>query len=254
MVSDMDGLSASMRRWMLIGLIVAWCAPTIEAADGPTVQMGLRIGGAVGSPIPIGEVPEGATGAPAVGIVAGAYVDWFHGQTWSVVSELRYVHYGSSFATPLEDQPYIDRVPVQTPDGGTVIFEVNTTFTGTATGEFSNDYLQVPVYAAWQAFETWRFTGGLYAGWLVSTQSHATGVGQVGIRPETVEKDMYFNDKINALDYGMELGAQYQAFSDLDIDLRGILGFTSIFSKDFQTVDRTVQNVFFHVTLAYHIL
>lgn len=249
----MDGLHRKMRR-SCAALCSLLIATTMFAADEPHVQFGLRIGGAVGSPIPIGDVPAGASGSPVIGLVAGAYVDWYHGQTWSVVSEIQYVHYGSTFNTPLEDQPYVDRVPVQTPDGNTVIFEVNTTFTGTATGEFSNDYLQVPVNAAWQAFDSWRFLGGLYAGWLVSTQSHATGVGQVGIRPETVEKDMYFNEKINALDYGMQLGVQYQAFSDMDIDLRGTLGFTSIFAQDFQTVDRTVRNVFFHVTLAYHIL
>lgn len=224
-----------------------------DEATGITPSAGVRIGGAIGSPIPIGNVPDGADGAPAIGLVVGGYVDWYRGRNWSVISEIQFVHYGSTFNTPLTDQPYVDRVPVQTPDGGTVIFEVNTTFTGVASGEFSNDYLQVPVLAAWQTFDAWRMIGGIYVGWLVSTTSYATGTGQVGIRPETVEKDMYFNEKINALDYGVQLGTQYQAFTDLSLDLRGVLGMTSIFDPEFETVDRTVQNVFFHLTLSYRV-
>jgi hypothetical protein len=223
------------------------------AEEGLHPSAGVRIGSAIGSPIPIGDVPEGASGTPVVGIVVGAYVDWYTGHNWSVVSEVQFVHYASTFSTPLTDQPYIDQVPIQTPDGGTVILEVNTSFTGTATGQFSNDYLQLPVYAAWQAFDRWRFISGVYLGWLIATKSHATGSGQVGIRPETVEKDMYFSEKLNGLDYGIQLGAQYQAFTDLSLDLRGVLGLTSIFDEQFQTVDRTIQNTFVHLTLSYRV-
>lgn len=224
-----------------------------DDGSGIAPTAGVRIGGAIGSPIPIGDVPDGADGAPAIGLVVGGYVDWYRDRNWSVISEIQFVHYGSTFNTPLTDQPYVDRVPVQTPDGGTVIFEVNTTFTGVASGEFSNNYLQLPVLAAWRAFDRWRMIGGAYVGWLVSTASYATGTGQVGIRPETVEKDMYFNEKINALDYGIQLGTQYQAFTDLSLDLRGVLGMTSIFDPEFETVDRTVQNVLFHLTLSYQV-
>lgn len=238
---------------LMVATTISLHGQSHDAATGIAPSAGVRIGGAIGSPIPIGDVPDGADGAPAIGLVVGGYVDWYRGQNWSVISEIQFVHYGSTFNTPLTDQPYVDRVLVQTPDGGTVIFEVNTTFTGVASGEFSNNYLQLPVLAAWQAFDTWRMIGGAYVGWLVSTKSYATGTGQVGIRPETVEKDMYFDEKINALDYGIQLGTQYQAFTDLSMDLRGVLGMTSIFDPEFETVDRTVQNVFFHLTLSYRV-
>jgi len=237
------------RTW--VALMLALVAGTSASSLEP--WFGAKIGTTVGSPVPFGNIPEGATGAPILGVVAGLWVDWYAVDTWSVISEIQYVHCGASFSTPLTNHPIIDRIPVTAPDGTTVIYEVETVFTGTATGEFSNDYVQFPVYAAWKPLDQWRFTGGGYLGWLVATRSYAVGKGQVGIRPETVEQNMYFDEKINGLDYGVSLGAQYRAFDDLWLDLRGTLGLTSVFDEDFRTVDRSVQNFYFHVTIAYRV-
>jgi len=241
-------------KWALSLVLVAASVlvrPTAATAIDPTV--GARIGGSLGSPIPFGNIPEGASGSPIVGLVAGGYVDWGLSSTWTVVSEVQFVHYGASFSTPLQDHPIVERIPVQAPDGSTAIYEVETVFTGTANGEFSNNYIQLPVYAAWSPLPKWRFTGGLYLGWLVSTSSYATGTGTVGIRPEVVEKDMYFDEKLRGIDYGMQLGTQFFAFEDLFVDLRGVLGLTSIFDEEYKTVDRTVQNAYVHITLGYRI-
>lgn len=238
-------------RPRLVGMLLVLSTAMCQAMD-PT--FGARLGTSIGSPIPIGNIPEGATGSPVLGLVAGGWVDWFHNDTWSVVSEVQWVHYASTFSTPLTNHPVIDRITVSAPDGSTAIYEVETVFTGTATGAFSNDYVQVPVYAAWKPLEQWRFTGGGYLGWLVATQSYANGVGRVGIRPETVEQDMYFDEKINGLDYGVQAGVQYLAFPDLTFDARATLGLTSVFDQDFRTVDRTVQNFYVHLSVAYRIL
>ena len=64
---------------------------------------------------------------------------------------------------------------------------------------------------------------------------------------------MYFDEKINGLDYGLQLGAQYWAFEDLALDMRATMGLTSVFDEAFRTVDRTVQNLYVHVTLAYRV-
>ena len=90
-------------------------------------------------------------------------------------------------------------------------------------------------------------------GWLVSTNSYAVGTGRVGIRPEVVQQNMYFNEKINGLDYGLQLGSQCWAFDDLFFDMRATLGLTSVFDEAFRTVDRTVQNFYVHLTLAYRV-
>ena len=216
-------------------------------------DIGARIGASLGSPVPFGNVPEGATGSPVIGLVVGAYVDWELSPTWSILSEIQFVHYGSSFSTPLDQHPVIDRVHLELPDGSVAVYDVETTFTGTANGRFSNNYLQIPISAAWRAFDHWRFVGGGYLGWLASTSSYAIGTGNVGIHPEIVEKDMYFDEKIKGLDYGLQIGAQFFPWEDLFVDVRGVLGLTSIFTEDFRTVDRTVQNVYVHMSIGYRV-
>jgi hypothetical protein len=217
------------------------------------ITAGGRIGASVGSPVPFGNIPQGASGSPIIGLVAGGWVDWTIAPVWSIVSELQFVHYGSSFSTPLDNHPVTDRLVVEAPDGSTAIYEVETVFTGTASGQFSNNYVQLPVYAAWRPLQDWRFTGGVYVGWLVSTQSYAVGVGRVGIRPEIVEKDMYFNERIRGLDYGLQLGTQYFAFDDLFVDMRAVVGLTSVFTDDFKSFEETMPNAYVQVTLAYRV-
>lgn len=207
----------------------------------------------VGSPVPLGNIPAGASGSAVVGVVMGATVTWDFGTDWSVVSELQYVHYASSFSTPLTNQPYIDKVKVSAPDGTQVVYDVSTTFTGTATGRFSNDYVQVPVLAAYQASKAATIVGGLYVGWLFANSSHATGIGRVGIRPEVVEKDMYFGEKLNGIDYGLQAGARYALNTVLGIEVRGTYGLTSVFAPDFATVDQTVRNLYVHCCLTYRL-
>ncbi len=240
---------------MIIRLIVCATFLSVSAAwagTGPSLHAFL--GMCTGAPIPVGNVPEGASGAPRLGFVGGAGLDIPLGEPWALHVEPQYVRYGATFDTPLTNQPYIDKVAVTTPDGSTTILEVETTFTGTATGTFDTEYLQLPILIRYQLSPSWGLLAGGYVGWMVATQSNATGVGQVGIRPEVVEKNLEFSERMQGVDHGMQLGAQWQAFEDLRLNLRAVYGLTSIFDPEFRTVDRTVHNLFIHVTLGFRLL
>lgn len=234
-------------NYIIILFMVVW-VPTVCAVV-PTMYA--RLGLSVGSPIPVGDVPAGAHGSAIPGVVVGAGADWQLSDLWTIASEVQYVHYSASFRTPMENQPYIDRVNVKAPDGSTAVFEVNTTFSGMASGKFSNDYVQIPVLAKYRASESVAPYVGGYLGWLLGTGSVATGVGTVGIRTEIVEKSLYFDEKINGLDYGVQCGAWYQVSRSLGLDLRAVVGLTSIFAPGFVTIDRTVSNIFLHGTVQY---
>lgn len=221
--------------------------------DNP-IQVFAKLGASIGSPVPFGNIPDGASGSPVLGVVAGGSVVVPISSNWGVQTELQFVHYGASFTTPLKDQPYIDKVPITTPDGGAVVFDVETTFTGTATGRFSNNYIQAPVMVVYNSGGNWNYAGGVYVGWLTSTQSYARGKGQVGIRPEEVEKDMYFSKNVSAFDYGLMLGLQYRLTQGMVVDMRGAVGLTSVFHPDFKTISYTVRNTFLQISFNYGIL
>ncbi len=223
-----------------------------------TAQQGTAVhaflGACTGAPIPVGNVPEGASGSPQLGFVGGVGLDVPLATEWTFHVEPQYVRYGATFNTPLTNQPYIDKVLVTTPDGSTTILEIETTFTGTATGTFDTEYFQVPLLVRYTLSPTWGVLAGGYVGWMVATRSNATGVGQVGIRPETVERNLEFGERMEGVDHGVQVGAQWQVFDDLRLNMRGVYGLSSIFSEDFRTVDRTVHNLFVHVTLGFRLL
>ncbi|MCX6140820.1 MAG: porin family protein [Candidatus Kapabacteria bacterium] len=244
-------------RAVLTILLLVGCVHNVVSQDSNqarAVSLNARMGACIGAPIPVGDIPAGSSGSPRPGFVAGLTIDVPLSQQWSVSIEPQFVHYDATFITPLVDQPYIDKIAVTTPDGSTTILEVSTTFTGEATGEFSTDYIQVPVLARLQTSTNWSVLAGGYLGWMVQTKSNATGVGTVGIRPEVVTRNLEFGDRMQGFDVGLQLGGQVQIYEDLQVALRGVYGLTSIFSPDFATVDRTVQNIFLHLTVGFRLM
>lgn len=223
------------------------------SSQNSPVTVWTRVGATFGTPVPLGDVPEGAEGNPIVGFVGGGYLDFELSQRWSLLTEIQFVFYGGTFSTPFEQAPYKNRIAFFDADGRKSLREENTTFTGTATGTFANDYIQFPVLAAWRPLDRFRVVGGGYVGILVDTKSYASGVGSIGSGNEEVEKDMYFDAAISDIDYGAVAGVQYDPFKDISVDLRATIGLTSIFNEDFKTVDRVVQNVYFHMTFAVRV-
>ena len=236
----------------LFSIILVMCAACTVFAQQPSVAV--RIGLAVGSPIPLSDIPTGAKGEAVPGLLGGVSVDIPVSDALSVVVEPQFVKYASRFETPLSQQPYIDRVPIALPDGSSTILEVNTTFTGTAVGAFNNSYLQLPGLARFALTPSWSLLGGGYLGWMLGTSSGATGIGQVGIRPEVVERNLEFGERMRGLDVGTQLGAQWRFFSDVYADLRVSYGLTSVFASNFVTVPQTVHNVFAHFSVSMVLL
>lgn len=217
-------------------------------------QLAVRIGMVAGSPIPLSDIPAGSTGEAVPGLLGGLSIDVPVTDAFSIVVEPQFVKYASRFATVLDQQPYIDRVPIALPDGTVTTLDVSTTFTGVAVGAFNNNYLQLPVLARYALGSSWSVLAGGYLGWMMSTGSSATGTGTVGIRPEVVQRNLEFGNRMNTLDLGTQLGAQWKVFSDVSADFRVNYGLTSVFASDFITVQQRVHNVFAHFSVSMVIL
>lgn len=231
-----------MKRVVALIACVAWCALHATAQD-----VLLRMGAAIGSPVPFGNIPEGASGEPVIGLIVAGGLRLPIDDAWSIFTEVQFAHYGARFTTPLTNQPFVDRIEVRGVDGNVVMYDVETTFTGTATGRFDNDYVQLPVLAGYAAGAQWDLLFGPYVAWLVQTGTMARGVGQVGIRPEVVEKDMTFGERMSSYDVGLQGGAQWAPWPDVVVDARISLGLRSVFDPSFRTVQYPVQNLFLHL-------
>lgn len=205
---------------------------------------GMRMGAAIGSPVPIGHIPAGATGSAVPGFVGGIWIRDSLSASFRIGVDVVYTHYASTFASPLVDQPFIDNVVVTGDDGSQTVLEVETVLNGQSSGKFENSYLQIPFLAMWSAASDLYIIGGPYLGYLISTGTYATGVGTVGIRPEIVQKDMSFTEKIRRWDVGLQAGAQWFVLRDLFLDGRVTYGLNSIFDPSYKTIQYPVQNLF----------
>lgn len=213
----------------------------------------LHAGITVGTPIPLGEIPDGATGAPTPKLTFAVGTSYDIGGSWSVVTEIRASGYGSTFSTPLINQPIIDKIPVRIADGSTVVYEVETIFNGSSTGTFDNTYVQVPLLLSYRLSDAWNVFAGPYAAWMVATRSNARGVGTVGIRPEIVERDMEFGDRMAELDYGLQIGTQTSLSTSIVLDTRVVAGLVSVFDASYKTVDQALHNLYLHIGLGYRL-
>jgi hypothetical protein len=207
----------------------------------------------LGSPVPFGNIPEGATGAPAPKLTAAMAAAYPLSRSWSIVGEVRFCGYGSTFSTPLVNQPIIDKIPVRIGDGSTVIYEVETIFNGSSAGTFNSSHIQMPVLLSYGLSASWDVLVGPYVAWMMSNTTTARGVGTVGIRPEVVERDMEFGDRMALLDYGLQVGTQTALSASLVLDTRLVLGLTSVFDASYRTIQYPLQNVYAHLGLGYRL-
>ncbi|MBU3741023.1 MAG: PorT family protein [Candidatus Kapabacteria bacterium] len=235
-------------KWLVAALTLL-----LQLAASQAQPLMLQAGITVGTPIPMGDIPEGATGAPVPKLTFAMETLFDIGGPWAVATEIRACGYGSTFSTPLINQPIIDKVPVRIADGSTVIYEVETIFNGSSTGTFDNTYVQVPVLLSYRLSDAWDVLAGPYVAWMVATRSNARGVGTVGIRPEIVERDMEFGDRLAEIDYGVQIGTQTSLSSSVVLDTRMVVGLVSVFDASYKTVDQALHNLYLHVGLGYRL-
>ncbi|MFN8254866.1 MAG: porin family protein [Bacteroidales bacterium] len=200
---------------------------------------GIKIGGNIGAPMPFGHIPEGAKGAPVVGLNLGSWVAWYFNPKLSMNLEFNYSVKGASFTTPLVNQYYED------PQYGP------TYFNGTAEGKFDNQYLEWPVVLAYKVSKKVWIIGGVYFAYMFSTSTYATGEGTVGVSPTIITRSLPFDDELNKFDCGPELGARYENGGRFMFDARLAYGLTSVFKKSYKTIDYSINNFYFQFAAHY---
>jgi hypothetical protein len=205
------------------------------------IAWGLKLGGNIGAPIPFGNIPEGATGAPIVGLNLGSWISYHFNQKIALKLEFNYSVKGASFKTPLVNQYYYD------PD-----YEVETIFNGTAEGKFDNQYLEWPLYMQYKLGKKLWLTGGFYFAYMFATATYANGEGRVGYSPTVITRTIPFEEELNKFDYGLRLGTAYTNGGKFSFDGNLAFGISSIFKKSYKTIDYPINNFYFQFGVMYN--
>ena len=145
---------------IFITILLFFAIVKISAQENK-ITWGIKLGGNIGAPIPFGHIPEGATGAPIVGLNLGTWMAYHINPKLLLKIEFNYSVKGASYKTPLDSQYYEDIVYLPLPGGGTEESIIKTFFTGTAEGQFDNQYLEWPIYLQYKVGKKLWVTGGV---------------------------------------------------------------------------------------------
>jgi len=212
---------------------------------------GVKLGGNIGAPIPFGNVPEDATGAPLVGLNLGSYASYYFTPKLSLNLEFTYSVKGASFKTPLVNQYYEDVQYLPKADGGFEEVTIVTVFNGEAEGKFDNQYLEWPILLSYKPGKKVCLIGGFYFAYMFSTATYATGQGTVGYSPTVITRSLPFDEELNKFDFGPLLGAKYENGGRFSFDGRMTIGIPSIFKESYKTIDYSINNFYFQFAVYY---
>ena len=87
-------------------------------------SVGTRVGVNIGSPVPFGNIPNGAGGNPIIGRNIGIVVEAELNEFYSIQFEVSMMRKACKFFTPLDSVEYIDRM--QHPAFPDIVFEIET--------------------------------------------------------------------------------------------------------------------------------
>jgi hypothetical protein len=219
-------------------------------AQNNRIAWGAKLGGNIGAPIPFGNIPEGATGAPIVGLNLGSWISYHFNPKLSIKLEFCYSVKGASFKTPLDSIYYEDIS--NRPGGGGIVDTFKTYFTGKAEGKFDNQYLEWPLYMQYRVSKRILLTGGVYFAYMFATATYADGEGTVGYSPTIVTRTIPFDKELNKFDFGIRFGAAYTNSGKFIIDANLSYGIPSIFKKSYKTIDYPINNIYFQFGVMYN--
>jgi hypothetical protein len=239
-----------MKNFFLITLYLVFS----NAINSQNKQMawGIKLGGNIGAPIPFGNIPDGATGAPIVGMNLGSWISYPINAKLITKLEFSYSVKGASFKTPLDHQYYEDIVYLPLPGGGFEESKIETFFTGKADGKFDNQYLEWPIYLQYKLGKKIWATGGIYFAYMFATATYANGEGTVGYSSTIVTRTIPFEKELKRFDYGIRLGAAYSNGGKFSFDADLEYGIPSIFKKTYKTIDYPINNCYFQFGVLYN--
>ena len=197
------------------------------------VKAGIAIGGTTPVPLPV-EIRSIEGFRPKLNLsLEGEVVKSFNDK-WALLFGLRLENKGME--TEAKVKGY--NITMYADDG-----KLSGLFTGSVKTTVNNSYLTLPVLVRWQPGERWGIKLGAYGSYLIQGQfsgsaydGHLREGGPTGDFIEISRATYEFSDDLRRWNIGLQVGAEWRAFSHLIVSLDGMFGLNSIFRKDFDVI------------------
>jgi hypothetical protein len=234
-----------MKKYLIYILLISLAS----ASFAQSFSVGTKVGVNIGSPVPFGNIPNGAGGNPIIGRNLGIVIETELNDFYSIQFEISMMRKACNFFTPLDSVEYIDRM--QHPAFPDVVFEIETFFNGEAKGAFDNFYIEQSLIHNFRLTEKLDIALGVYSAWLQHSNTTATGIGSVGYDPNIIEETLDYANNMREWDYGFKAGIRYRMLKQIELGLRLSYGLESVFVDSFSLFKHPVNNTFLETTVCY---
>jgi hypothetical protein len=183
----------------------------------------------IGAPIPddVGSSPSGTTGAPGAKIAVGFISELMLDEKISFSSGLLLSTKGATFSGPMEGKFDIAKQVL----GDNFPLELNVNINGEIEGQFSNTYLDVPLFLTYQANRKWAFSAGYQYSRLQKAQFNGTAdIKLLIINLRGQEWDE--SDLIAKNDHALLAGMKYNISRKVSANLQFNYAMTKLFEEE----------------------
>ena len=139
-------------------------------------------------------------------------------------------------------------------DGG----EMEGQWTGGVTTTVKQSLLTIPVLAIYKVSKRWELELGPWFSYLTSGEFFGTAydgyirnLNPTGEKVNVISATYEFNDDLRNFQWGLQFGAQWRAFSHLNVSGNITWGMMSIFKKDFDTITFDMYPIYANLGFAY---
>lgn len=196
---------------------------------------------------PLGEVPEGATGAPGVGPYVGLTTTYQFNPRLALRTGALYAHKGSEYDAPIIGRTKVNRRIL----GINIEFPFNLKYEGRAQGAYSNHYIAIPAVLIYRTKGRFSFTAGGYAAHLLKG-SHE---GSVDVRVANLfnvnDEPFDATPSLATWDFGAIAGTEFRIMDRLYADFSANVGLISVNSENPEGLEGIYRNIYVAFGLHY---
>ena len=218
------------------------------------VRAGISIGGSAPLPLPA-EIRSLDSYNPTLAIMLeGNAIKWMgKNKKWGLVAGIRFEN--KNMTTKATTKNY--KMEIIGDDGN----RMKGNWTGGVKTKVRNSYVTIPLSAAYKLTKRWNikfgpyfsylmdgeFSGEVYEGYL--REGNPTG-DKINFRDGAIAT-YDFSDELRKFQWGVQVGADWKAFSHLKVFTDLTWGLNDIFQKDFETVTFSMYPIYLNVGFAY---
>lgn len=213
------------------------------------LKAGFNIGGTSPLPLPA-EIRQINSYNPTTAIsIEGDVVKTFNNK-WGISAGIRLETKGMKTDATVKNY----HMKMIANDGG----EMEGQWTGGVTTTVKQSLLTIPVLAVYQVSNRWELELGPWFSYLTSGDFFGTAydgyirdVDPTGEKVNVIAATYEFGDDLRPFQWGLQFGAQWRAFSHLNVTGNITWGMMSIFKKDFDTITFDMYPIYANLGFAY---